>query len=585
MTAATVVDPNTTTERISLAFSTDATLAACLAADGPGPYTVETWAFTADGMRTHRLPTPEGETMFTQILPVADRQALMVRHTDDSHQLWALRAMADGIRLQELEVVAAEGFRLLAGPTGTILTVTTEADGRSRIGELERDGTRPRPLAVVDGRVIGGAALDPYGRSHGFTCHDDRGAHVVRLDRRSGEVARVALGGEHRSYLLAADHLSGRALVAVDSVDGLRAGYVTQLGSATPSFPASLADFPETAQPLALSPGGDLSAFLVRRGATSRVYLHHAPTDRLTEVDTPDGVFTGSAGWSTTGLRLDYRSPVCPSGVLTVVGDARGSSVRPMPAGQWLPARLETFPGAAGPVEAVVYGDWRTAQQVVVALHGGPDSAWEMDFQPLFQRFAAAGLAIVAPNQRGSTGYDTAYANAIRGAWGGPDGDDIAALGQALLDGRRPGARRARLFGQSYGAYLALRVAARTPALWSGCATVAGFLSPETLWADAGPRTRSLIERLDGRTPRDGCGELFGRSAPLAIPLLVMHGAGDETIPVEHARRLRRHLWSLPRAAGIDLEFHEIAAAGHDPLSDPGCIEAVDALIAFLSEG
>ena len=84
----------------------------------------------------------------------------------------------------------------------------------------------------------------------------------------------------------------------------------------------------------------------------------------------------------------------------------------------WVDARVESLPGADGPIETVVYGpDWRSSSVVVVALHGGPDAHWTLAFDSLFQLLAGAGLTVVAPNQRGSTGYGRAYQDAIAGAW------------------------------------------------------------------------------------------------------------------------------------------------------------------------
>ena len=40
---------------------------------------------------------------------------------------------------------------------------------------------------------------------------------------------------------------------------------------------------------------------------------------------------------------------------------------------------------------------------------------------------------MVAPNQRGSTGYGAAHRNAIGGAWGGPDLADVLRLGRIRL--------------------------------------------------------------------------------------------------------------------------------------------------------
>src|SRR5690606_27631144 len=108
--------------------------------------------------------------------------------------------------------------------------------------------------------------------------------------------------------------------------------------------------------------------------------------------------------------------------------------------------------GPAGPVEAVLYHDWRTAPRVVVALHGGPNSSWRLDHDPVLAQLAADGTAVVAVNPRGSRGYRGAH-EALRDGWGGADLADVHAVGTAVAKER---GGPVALFGVSYGAFLAL---------------------------------------------------------------------------------------------------------------------------------
>jgi dipeptidyl aminopeptidase/acylaminoacyl peptidase len=200
---------------------------------------------------------------------------------------------------------------------------------------------------------------------------------------------------------------------------------------------------------------------------------------------------------------------------------------------------------------------------VVVALHGGPDQHWTLEFAPLFQMLAHAGLAVVAPNQRGSTGYGTAHARAIIGAWGGPDLADIRELGRTIVAARDPDARRPAVYGSSYGGFLALLTAAADPDGWSACAAVAPFRSVESLYAQAGRPTRNLIDRLDGHPrvddelgPRD-LGRLVSR---IRASVLIAHGLLDETIPVTQSRELVDRLVSRGHH---DVTYREPPNRGH----------------------
>jgi len=312
-------------------------------------------------------------------------------------------------------------------------------------------------------------------------------------------------------------------------------------------------------------------ALQVRRGARTHLLRHRVADDRLAEVDVPVGIIGNVGAWSATGLRFPYNSPVCPGAIATVgkewhlAGDDGAGRV---------PAHLEWFPCRMGDVEAVVYGDWRTAERVVLALHGGPDAAWDMGWQPTLARLAATGCAVVAPNQRGSTGYGAAHADAIRGDWGVPDRIDVCRVGRLLHRGRPAGARAPILFGERYGAYLALLAAGHRPDLWSGCAAVAPFLSGDGLHEEGSPTVRAEVDRLDGR----GGADVLAVARRIRGPLLVVHGDADATVPVSQSRALRHH---LRRPGHARLEYVEVRGAGHDPVESSSYAHA--AVTRFLA--
>jgi len=286
----------------------------------------------------------------------------------------------------------------------------------------------------------------------------------------------------------------------------------------------------------------------------------------------PVGIIGDVGAWSATGLRFPYSSPVCPGAIATVGKEwhLAGSDEAP----ERVPAHLEWFPGRTGDIEAVVHGNWRTAERVVVALHDGMGAAWDMGWQPALQRLAATGCAVVAPNPRGSTGYGAAHADAIRDGWGVSDRIDVARVGRFLHRGRPAGARAPVLFGERYGAYLALLAAGHRPDLWSACAAVAPFLSGDRLHAEGSPTVRADVDRLGGR----GGSDVLAVARRIRGPLLVVHGEHDTTVPVSQSRALRHH---LRRPGQTRLEYVEVAGAGGDPLASSP--DARAALTRFLA--
>ena len=70
---------------------------------------------------------------------------------------------------------------------------------------------------------------------------------------------------------------------------------------------------------------------------------------------------------------------------------------------------------------------------LLLEIHGGPQAMFNVDFSPQFQNFAANGYVVIFVNPRGSTGYGTAFGNAILKHYPGPDYDDLMAGVDAVL--------------------------------------------------------------------------------------------------------------------------------------------------------
>ncbi|WP_406198078.1 alpha/beta fold hydrolase [Kitasatospora sp. NBC_01560] len=401
------------------------------------------------------------------------------------------------------------------------------------------------------------------------------------------------------------------------------------------------------------APDGARVAVQIDHGAGSTLALWRPAAGRLEPLAVPAGRLGAVGHWSAAGLRLPYSAPDHPAALATLDVDAllahgpapaTGSGPMPLPlqlaplgsglpgsaltgpwrdavlpwqpglpraprtapaagwrldgstppgdGGRWHPAQSLELAGPAGPLEAVVYGGdaWLSSPHLVLALHGGPADAWRLEFDPALQRMAAGGLAVLAPNQRGSTGYGVAHAMAVRGAWGGPDLDDVLYLldgiaGQRAALGLEPPA----LFGVSYGAFLALLTAAHAPAEQvARCAVVAPFLSGARLLAEAAPPVRALTTRLgggepiaDARGPRD----VLQLAHRIGAPLLVVHGDRDEVVPVSQSRSLRHELLRIGRTEGADFRYVEAAGAGHEVLAEEGAAVLHELLAAFLRTG
>ncbi|HTV21538.1 MAG TPA: prolyl oligopeptidase family serine peptidase [Polyangiaceae bacterium] len=233
--------------------------------------------------------------------------------------------------------------------------------------------------------------------------------------------------------------------------------------------------------------------------------------------------------------------------------------------------------GAAGPGPAVIH------------LHGGPEAQERPTFNPLFQELAASGIAVFAPNVRGSSGFGHSFVNAdnLDKRWGAIA--DVAACSHYLFD--RGIAERGRLAcaGRSYGGYLTLASLVFHPELFAAGVDVCGMADFHTFYAHTEPWIAVAAYSKYGHPERDA--ELLRSLSPihrfdaLRAPLLVVHGETDSNVPLGEAEQTV----TAARARGVPVEFLLFREEGHElhRLSNKQAFveRTVQWLAAWLSAG
>jgi dipeptidyl aminopeptidase/acylaminoacyl peptidase len=99
---------------------------------------------------------------------------------------------------------------------------------------------------------------------------------------------------------------------------------------------------------------------------------------------------------------------------------------------------------------------------LVMEIHGGPHSMYSVAFNFMFQSFAANGYVVLYTNPRGSTGYGSAFGNAIERAYPSVDYDDLMAGVDAAIAGGFVDARNMFVGGCSGGGVLSSWVIGHT---------------------------------------------------------------------------------------------------------------------------
>jgi acetyl esterase/lipase len=193
-------------------------------------------------------------------------------------------------------------------------------------------------------------------------------------------------------------------------------------------------------------------------------------------------------------------------------------------------------------------------------LHGG---YWRARYSKRLMKAASADLA-----RRGVAAWNVEYRRIGRGQGGGWPAtlDDVGAAIDHLAEvgrGRLDLSAGVTAVGHSAGGQLALWSASRGDALVPVRRVVAQAavcnlaVAGEPAWEFMGGSPGEVPERYDAADPM--------RLLPLGVPTLLVHGAEDETVPVERSREY----FAAARAAGDPVELVEPVPGGHRVHPDP----------------
>jgi dipeptidyl aminopeptidase/acylaminoacyl peptidase len=199
---------------------------------------------------------------------------------------------------------------------------------------------------------------------------------------------------------------------------------------------------------------------------------------------------------------------------------------------------------------------------VVLLIHGGPESQSMLTFSPMVQAFVSAGVAVVVPNVRGSTGYGKRYSSLDDTIRRLDSVADLAAIHGWLVEvGLDP--TQAGLFGGSYGGYMVLAGCAFQPDLWAVGIDEVGMSDLTTFLENTSPYRRAQREREYGSLARDRAFlesvSPLRRVEQIKAPLFVIHGANDPRVPLSETEQLVASL----RRRGVRCELSVYADEGH----------------------
>lgn len=344
---------------------------------------------------------------------------------------------------------------------------------------------------------------------------------------------------------------------------------------------------------VALAPAGDVLAYAINDDGYSYLLLRDLVrgTER-TVGGLPPGVASGPT-WSHDGTRLAFAltGPRTPSTIWIAGRDGTASrateaEVAPLDAASFVApetVRYPTFDGRLIPAFWYRPGRGGGPWPVVVDVHGGPESQRRPDFAPVTQALLAAGIAVLAPNVRGSTGYGKTYCHLDDRERRMDAVADLAAAGDWLRNQPDVARDRIAVMGQSYGGFMVLAALTSYPDRWAAGVDVVGIANFVTFLEQTGPWRRRTRAAEYGELPADV--ELLRSLSPLhkaeqiTAPLLVIHGRNDPRVPLGEAEQIVARL----RALGRDVELLVFADEGHGLVKRPNRRSGYGAAGNFLS--
>lgn len=331
----------------------------------------------------------------------------------------------------------------------------------------------------------------------------------------------------------------------------------------------------------AASPAGDRVVFARNEAGFGRLVVAEVASGGTTEIGR---AVHGQLSWSggrIAALRTGARTPT--EVVVYESGDAghwtrRRIDVAPDPG--WAahggllvePQLIEVRSGDGVVLHGRRYCSPVSAGRLLVWVHGGPTSQWDVSFNPGAAFWVSRGWDVLLVDPRGSTGHGRAYQQALRGQWGVLDVADTATvIGQSHADGRSEPSRT-MLMGGSSGGLTVLGILGgigdherRHADLVAGGVALYPVSDIHELnersqrfeahyqFSLVGPDdTAADLARYRERSPQSYADRIAG-------PLLVLHGADDPVVPADQSVALAQRI----RAGGGHVELHLLEEEGH----------------------
>lgn len=606
-------------------------LATPASADPPAELVSSVTAMGRIGRSTSPTFSPDGSQIaFLSSLSGSPQVWVMPVEGGFPRQVTALEDAVDTVRWSPTSNTIAFTIAPAGGLNTQIFTVNPDGTGMRRITAGGRENnffsgwTEDGSALAFSSNTRDSAATDPYlwtvatGQTRRIAqARGLNGVSDVSDDGRWVLISRLVSRGDNDLYLVNASNgrerlltrhtppaqfgwgefaPDGRSIYITSNADRERAVFAR--------IPLNASGAPGRVQILAAREDAEAdSASLNPQGTMAALFWNVAGRTEMSFLDTATGVVTpgptmpaelaGNMAWSRDGRRI----------ALVVAGAAATQDIHILNVGEQT-LRQVTFSPTTGVdrsafvrPELITYrahdglelsgwlyrpANFQAPGPVVFSYHGGPEGQERPVFRTTYQALLTRGIAVFAPNVRGSSGFGRTFVNLDNGALRENGVRDIEATTNAILAMGVGDPQRLGIMGGSYGGYMVMAGVTQYPQMFAAGVNMYGVVNFETFFAQSEPwmAAISTVEYGNPATEAD----MLRRLSPIhnisrvQTPLLVMHGANDTNVPVVEAEQVVEGL----RARNVPVEYILFPDEGHGWRKTNNRIRSDVALVDFF---
>ena len=219
---------------------------------------------------------------------------------------------------------------------------------------------------------------------------------------------------------------------------------------------------------------------------------------------------------------------------------------------------------------------------IVLSFHGGPEGQELPGLQSQYQALVARGIAVFAPNVRGSSGFGKKFVNLDNGALRVDAVKDIKACVDYLVGANVADPKRIGIMGGSYGGYMTMAGVTEYPTMFAAAANLFGIVSFATFFESTEP-WMAAISKIEFGDPQTQA-ELLKQLSPLnkveriATPVIVLHGKNDTNVPLIEAEQIVASL----RKRKVPVEYVLFPDGGHGWQKTENKIKSTVAIVRWF---